>query len=160
MHFNIDIFVFEVKGIHEVGIVCTPPPFCWGKGGWTSNQIFKKGGGLDRTLVFRGELLVKRGWLFSGGCNFLTKNKLKSGIFNDKKMGSEGWRTLIFLGFMEKSRFYRGVSRTEGLGQCKFKGGGSTPMHTMVDFLDSCIFVQTQKYNWTRLLKLMYLFSV
>ena len=147
------------------------PPFLLGEGGLNLQPNFQKGGGLDRTLVFRGELLVKRGWLFSGGCNFLTKNKLKSGIFNDKKMGSEGWRTLIFLGFMEKSRFYRGVSRKEGLGQCKFKGGGGrgggafergvdTPMHTMVDFLDSCIFVQTQKYSWTRLLKLMYLFSV
>ena len=26
------------------------------------------------------------GWLFKGGCNFSTKDKLKSGIFNDKKV--------------------------------------------------------------------------
>ena len=30
-----------------------PTPFCWGEGGWTSNQIFKKGG-LDRNSTFRG----------------------------------------------------------------------------------------------------------
>ena len=37
-------------------------------------------------LSAEGGLLVKRGWLFSEeGCNFHIKNKLKSGIFNDKK---------------------------------------------------------------------------
>ena len=55
-----------------------PPLFCWGRG-WTSYQLFKKGG-LDRTSVFRG------GWHFSGGCNFSTKNKLKSEILMTKKL--------------------------------------------------------------------------
>ena len=46
-------------------IVCTPSPFCYGGeggggGGWTSNQIFKRGG-LDRTSSFRGGLLGKSG---------------------------------------------------------------------------------------------------
>ena len=54
---------------HAGGIVCTPP-FLLG------------GGGLDRTSTFRGGLLGKRGWLFSGGLQFSQK-KL---IFNDKKM--------------------------------------------------------------------------
>ena len=39
----------------------TPTPFLLGGGGWT----------------FRGGVL--------GDCNFSTKNKLKSGMFNDKK---------------------------------------------------------------------------
>ena len=39
---------------------------------------------LDRTSVFRGGFLGKMGWRFSGSCNFYIKNKLKSGIFNDK----------------------------------------------------------------------------
>ena len=52
-------------------VVCTPLPFLLGGGGWTSNQVFKKGG-LYMTSTFTG------GWLFSGrGCNFHIKNKLK-----------------------------------------------------------------------------------
>ena len=56
-------------------------------GGWTSYQIFKKGGGgrgLDRISIFRGGLLGKRGWTFSGGCSFYIKNKLKSEIYKQK----------------------------------------------------------------------------
>ena len=55
--------------------------------GWASNQIFKKGG-IDRTSTFRGGCWESGGWLFSGGkggCNFHTKNKLKSEIFNGKQ---------------------------------------------------------------------------
>ena len=48
-----------------------PPPFLQG-GDWASNQIFKKGG-VDRTSTFRGGLLGKRGWLFSGGLQFSHK---------------------------------------------------------------------------------------
>ena len=56
-----------------------------GEGGWTSYQIFKKGG-LDTTLIFKGGLVRKRAVTFSRGvCNFYVKNKLKSDIFNDKK---------------------------------------------------------------------------
>ena len=44
--------------------MCTP----FSAGGGASNQIFEKkwgvGGGLDRTSVFRGELLGKRGMTF------------------------------------------------------------------------------------------------
>ena len=39
-----------------------------------------EGEGLDRTSVFRGGLLGKRGDCFQGGCNFYVKNKLKSEI--------------------------------------------------------------------------------
>ena len=54
-------------------------------GGWTSYQIFKKGG-LDRTSTLRGRLLEKRDNFFQGGVAILQKkNKLKSEIFNDKK---------------------------------------------------------------------------
>ena len=45
-------------------IVCTPSPFCYGGGrgggGWTSTQIFKRGG-RDRTSAFRGGLLGTSG---------------------------------------------------------------------------------------------------
>ena len=74
--------------------------------------------GLDKTSAFRGGLLGKRGWLFSGGgdCDFHIKIKLKSEIFNDKKCWSakiffsvitknSNWEILIFLGFTEKSNF-------------------------------------------------------
>ena len=74
-------------------IVCTSPLSAGGgrgEGGWASYQISKIGGAwqglLDRASICRGGLLGKRGWLFSGGVAiFSTKNKLKSGIFNDKK---------------------------------------------------------------------------
>ena len=48
---------------------------------------FSKRGGLDRTSVFRGGCWERGSDFFQGGggCNFLTKNKLKSGIFNDNK---------------------------------------------------------------------------
>ena len=63
--------------------MCTPPPLSAGEGGFSLYQIFKKRG-LDRTSSFRvaGK---ERVTFFKGGCNFSTKNKLKSGIFNDKK---------------------------------------------------------------------------
>ena len=57
-------------------IACTPPPPTH-----TSYQIFKKGGGLDRTSTFKGGLLEKRGLTFfgggrggGGGLKFLQKN--------------------------------------------------------------------------------------
>ena len=61
-----------------------PNPFLletWGE----PPKFSKKGGGLDRTSIFRGELLGKRGWHFSEGDAVFTKNKLKSEIFNNKK---------------------------------------------------------------------------
>ena len=54
-------------------------------GGWTSNQIFKKRGGLDRTSTFKWGCWKRGEWLFSGGLQFTHKNKLKSEIFNDEK---------------------------------------------------------------------------
>ena len=46
-----------------------------------------KKGGLDRTSTFRGE------WRFSGGVQ-LSHNKLKSEIFNDKKVYKEKYFSL------------------------------------------------------------------
>ena len=73
----------------------TPLPFCWGAGAWggggTSYQVFKKGA-LDRTLISRGRWVGKKevGDLFEvgggGGCGFYMKTKLKSEIFNEKKV--------------------------------------------------------------------------
>ena len=49
-------------------IVCTLPHFCWKRlGGWTSYQILKKGGGRDRTSIFKAGLLWKRGVTFFEG---------------------------------------------------------------------------------------------
>ena len=48
-------------------------------GVWTSYKIFKKGG-LDRTSTFREV------WPISVTCSFYIKNKLKSYIFNSKKI--------------------------------------------------------------------------
>ena len=67
--------------------MCTPPLSAKrGEGGGEPLIKFsKRGEGLDRSSVFRGGLLGKRGvTFFRGGCNFSTKNKLESGIFNDK----------------------------------------------------------------------------
>ena len=46
------------------------------EGGQTSYQFFKKGGGLETTLIFRGELLGKGGvtLLRQGRLQFLHKN--------------------------------------------------------------------------------------
>ena len=63
------------------------PPFLLGEWGgvWACYETFKKGW-LDRTTIFRGGLLGKRGvTFFQGGCIFSIKNKLKSEIFNYKK---------------------------------------------------------------------------
>ena len=77
-------------------IVCTLHPVS-GRGGgvgWTSNQIFKKGGLAGRQL-FIGGLLRKTGrTFFMGGCNFHMKNKLKSEIFNDKRSLKEKYFSL------------------------------------------------------------------
>ena len=54
---------------------CVPPlPFSWEAS--TSYQIFKKGG-LHTISIFRGRLLGKRRWPFSGGSQFLHKLKKK-----------------------------------------------------------------------------------
>ena len=74
-------------------IVCTTPFLL---GGWTSNQIFKKGGaGLTGPQLLE-RVAGKEGWLFSWGwgCNFHIKNKLKSEIFNDKKVYKQKYFSL------------------------------------------------------------------
>ena len=53
----------------------------------SSDRIFRNGG-LARVSTFRGGLLGKTGWLFSRGCRFYIKNKLKAQIFNDKKLNT------------------------------------------------------------------------
>ena len=64
--------------------LCAHTPVC--RGGWASNQIFKNGGALTGPQLLeegcweRGEVTF-----FTGGGNFHIKNKLKSGIFNEKK---------------------------------------------------------------------------
>ena len=80
-----------VRGGHSVH----PPPFMLRGGGWTSNQIFKKGW-LDRTSTFRGGFLREREWLFSGGLQFSHKNKLKlkSDIFNGKIVYKQKYSSL------------------------------------------------------------------
>ena len=71
----------------NIYILCTPHPFCWGVEPPT--KVSKKGGGGLRGPQFleggcweRGGMTFFRG---GGSCNFLTKNKIKSGIFYDKK---------------------------------------------------------------------------
>ena len=57
-------------------------------GGWTSRQIFKRGGGagLAGPQLWE-EVAEKEGvTFFRMGCNFTHKKKLKSEIFNDKKV--------------------------------------------------------------------------
>ena len=66
-------------------------PFCsGGKGGGEGGveppiKFSKRGGLTGSQLLLEGACWESGGWLFPGGCNFYTKNKLKSKIFNDKK---------------------------------------------------------------------------
>ena len=56
-----------------------------GAGEGVLNLLHK--GRLDKTSVFRWKGAGKQEvTFFRGGCSFSTKNKLKSGIFNDKKI--------------------------------------------------------------------------
>ena len=61
------------------------PPFCSRGGGGrsASNQIFKKGGEPDRGRDLK--ISTFRGGDVFQGVQFSPKNKVKSGIFNDKK---------------------------------------------------------------------------
>ena len=57
-----------------------------------------KRGGLEKSSTFVGGLLGKRGDFFrggGGGCNFHMKNKLKSEIFNDKKVYQQKYFSVI-----------------------------------------------------------------
>ena len=79
-------------------------------------KFSKRGGGCDRTSTFRGELQEKRGVTFfrvggggrGGGVGgggggeslqFLRKNKIKSEIFNDKKV----YKQKIFFSVITKN---------------------------------------------------------
>ena len=61
-----------------------PPPIS--AGGLNLLPNFQKGGGLDRTSVFRGDCWERGGDFFQGGFNFSTKNRLTSGMFHEKKV--------------------------------------------------------------------------
>ena len=65
-----------------------PPPFCWGGGEGGVNLLpnFQKGGSLTGPQFLEGVCWERGGWLFSEGVKFFDKNKLKSEIFNDKKV--------------------------------------------------------------------------
>ena len=54
-------------------------------GGVEPPTKFSKRGKLDRISIFRG-VAGKEGWPFSGGLQFLHKNKLKSEILLTKKV--------------------------------------------------------------------------
>ena len=56
-----------------------------GEGGAWQDQMFKKGGPWPDLRFWRGVAGKEGVTFFRGGCNFLTKNNLKSGMFNDKK---------------------------------------------------------------------------
>ena len=62
-----------------------PPCLSEGGGGWASNQIFKKGGGLTEPQLLERDSWEREDDFVHGGCDFHIKNKLKSEIFNDKK---------------------------------------------------------------------------
>ena len=69
-----------------------PPPFL--QGTWASNQIFKKGAGLDRTATFRGGCWEREGWLFSRGAGLDILLIYKGGGLGKKEEGGVfegGW---------------------------------------------------------------------
>ena len=61
-----------------------PPPLS--AGGVEPPTKFSKRGGLTGPQLLEGGCWEKGGDLFQGGCNCHIKNKLKSEIFNDKKI--------------------------------------------------------------------------
>ena len=72
------------------------PPFCRGGGGGLSLQpnFQKGGGGLIGPQLSEGGCWERGGDFFQGGCSFHIKNKLKSEIFNDKKVYEQRYFTL------------------------------------------------------------------
>ena len=70
------------------GIVCTAPPLPSLSAGRVEppTKFSKRGGGLGRTSTLRRGCWKRGGKFFQGGLQFLQKNKLKSEIFNDKKI--------------------------------------------------------------------------
>ena len=105
-------FILLVVYLHSV----YPSPFCLGEG-WTSYQIFKKGGGLYRTSTFRG------GWLFSG-VGFQHLHKRQDKILLKDKMWLRMKNFNIF-GVHWKIQPFRGSWKTniEGAGTLSKKGG-------------------------------------
>ena len=76
--------MFWTIGIQSVHL----PPFCRGGVGGGErvdpSTTFSKMEGLTRPQLLEGGCWERGGGLFSGGCNFHIKNRLKSEIFNDK----------------------------------------------------------------------------
>ena len=67
--------------------VCTSSLSAGGRGEVNLLPNFQKGGELDRTSVFIGGCWERGGdFPQGGGYNFSIKDKLKPGIFNDKKV--------------------------------------------------------------------------
>ena len=72
-----------VQTVSSIQAQCSPPPpplFYWGGGGVEPLTNFLKRGDLTETQFLEG------GDIFQGGCNFSTKNKLKSEILMTKKL--------------------------------------------------------------------------
>ena len=76
-------------------IMCNPSPrpFCRGRGGEPPTKFSKKGG-LTGPQLLEGGCWEREGAFFQGGCNFHI-NKLKSEIFNDKKVYKEKYFSVI-----------------------------------------------------------------
>ena len=86
----VEVSMFPIPASSKTSLrhECAPSSFCWGDRGegWASNQIFKKKGGGSLTGS-QFDILILRGFIFfRRGCSFDIKNKLKSEIFNDKKV--------------------------------------------------------------------------
>ena len=67
--------------------MCTPPPSAGGGGNEPPTKFSKRRGvaGKEGVTFFRG----------GGSCNFHIKNKLKSGILNDKKVYKQKYFSII-----------------------------------------------------------------
>ena len=75
---------------------------------WASNQMFKKEG-LTGSQFLKG-VLGKRGWLFSGGLQFLHKSKLKSGPYYQKHVNQMSlnfeFHNSLMLSFTDNGGFH------------------------------------------------------
>ena len=85
------IFMFRSVYIVRTPPSLLPPPFLFaGRGreaGFEPPTKFSKRGGLKEFQFLERGCWERGGWRFpGGGCNFYIKNKLKSEIFNDKKV--------------------------------------------------------------------------
>ena len=91
----LETYFYSGLGLLKIVTIVCIPPFCWRDGGWGLSlrpKFQKKGGGLTGSQFLEEVGGKEKGDFFQGaggravGCSFFIKNKLKSQVFNDRKV--------------------------------------------------------------------------